>query len=178
MDKAIHQSLLEAVLAAARRVGMDQSKLAEVAGLAPETLSRSKKRKSMEVQTLAALAQAAGLELAIQQKKTRARAQGHTVLALPPRKAEASANPPLSDPRWGLSWSSQSPKPEALVRNALKKGNYAPVLQAVLEYGSPFVQEQLLALRATGELQASTDSGEALASMLRNIEKGISRAQA
>jgi hypothetical protein len=77
-----------------------------------------------------------------------------------------------------LSWSSQSPKPEALVRNALKKGNYAPVLQAVLEYGSPFVQEQLLALRETGELQASTDSGEALARMLRNIEKGISRAQA
>ena len=73
MDKAIHQSLLEAVLAAARRVGMDQSKLAEVAGLAPETLSRSKKRRSMEVQTLAALAQAAGLELTIQQKETRAR---------------------------------------------------------------------------------------------------------
>jgi hypothetical protein len=64
------------------------------------------------------------------------------------------------------------------VRNALKKGNYAPVLQAVLEYGSPFVQEQLLALRETGELQASTDLGEALARMLRNIEKGISRAQA
>jgi DNA-binding phage protein len=178
MDKAIHQSLLEAVLAAARRVGMDQSKLAEVAGLAPETLSRSKKRKSMEVQTLAALAQAAGLELAIQQKKTRARVQSPTVPALQPRKAEASANPPLSDPRWGLSWSSQSPKPEALVRNALKKGNYAPVLQAVLEYGGPFVQAQFLALDATGELQAATDSGEALASMLRNIEKGISRAQA
>lgn len=158
---------------------MDQSKLAEVAGLAPETLSRSKKRRSMEVQTLAALAQAAGLELVIQQKGTRAREQqGHTAPALPPRKPKASANPPLSDPRWGLSWSSQSPKPEALVRNALKKGNYAPVLQAVLEYGSPFVQEQLLALRATGELQASTDSGEALARMLRNIEKGISRAQA
>jgi DNA-binding phage protein len=178
MDKAIHQSLLEAVLAAARRVGMDQSKLAEVAGLAPETLSRSKKRRSMEVQTLAALAQAAGLELTLQQKETRARVQGHTVPALPPRKAEAPTNPPLSDPRWGLSWSSQSPKPEALVRNALKKGNYAPVLQAVLEYGSPFVQEQLLALHATGELQASTDSGEGLARMLRNIEKGISRAQA
>jgi DNA-binding phage protein len=178
MDKAIHQSLLEAVLAAARRVGMDQSKLAEVAGLAPETLSRSKKRKSMEVQTLAALAQAAGLELAIQQRKTRARVQSHPAPSLPPRKAEASANPPLSDPRWGLSWSSQSPKPEALVRNALKKGNYALVLQAVLEYGGPFVQEQLLALHTTGELQASTDSGEALARMLRNIEKGISRAQA
>jgi DNA-binding phage protein len=178
MDKAIHQSLLEAVLAAARKVGMDQSKLAEVAGLAPETLSRSKKRRSMEVQTLAALAQAAGLELTIQQKETRARVQSHTAPALAPRKAEAPANPPLSDPRWGLSWSSQSPKPEALVRNALKKGNYAPVLQAVLEYGSPFVEEQFRALRETGELQASTDSGEALARMLRNIEKGISRAQA
>lgn len=178
MDKAIHQSLLEAVLAAARKVGMDQSKLAEVAGLAPETLSRSKKRRSMEVQTLAALAQAAGLELAIQQKKPRARVQVPAAHAFPPRKAEAPANPPLSDPRWGLSWSSKSPKPEALVRNALKKGNYAPVLQAVLEYGSPFVQEQLLALRETGELQASTDSGEALARMLRNIEKGISHAQA
>jgi DNA-binding phage protein len=178
MEKAIHQSLLEAVLAAARKVGMDQSRLAEVAGLAPETLSRSKKRKSMEVQTLAALAQAAGLELAVQQKKPRVRLRGHAAHAIPLRKAEVPGNPPLSDPRWGLSWSSQSPKPEALVRNALKKGNYAPVLQAVLEYGSPFVREQLLALRETGELQASTDSGEALARMLRNIEKGISRAQA
>jgi len=178
MDQAIHQSLLEAVLAAARGVGMDQSTLAEAAGLAPETLSRSKKRKSMEVQTLAALAQAAGLELAVRQKVPLPQVQDQTVIALARPEPPTRANPPLSDPRWGLSWSSRSPKPEALVRNALKKGNYAPILQAVLEYGSPFVRAQLEALHATGELQASTGSGEALAKMLGNIEKGIHRAQA
>ncbi|WP_411880532.1 hypothetical protein [Polaromonas sp. YR568] len=178
MDKAIHQSLLEDVLSAARRVGMDQSKLAEVAGLAPETLSRSKKRRSMEVQTLAALAQAAGLELTVQHPQRRPEFQRQTAPAIPSRESKKSADLPLSNPRWGLSWSSRSPKPEALVRNALKKGNYAPVLQAVLEYGSPFVQKQLEALHATGELKPSTESGAALEKMLRNIEKGIRRAQA
>jgi DNA-binding phage protein len=178
MNHAIHQSLLEAVLTAARKAGMDQSKLAEVAGLAPETLSRSKKRKSMEIQTLAALAQAVGLELTIRQKETRHHVQDHTAVAAPPRGAHASTSPPLSDPRWGLSWSSRSPKPEALVRNALKKGNYALVLQAVLEYGIPFVRTQLEALHATGEFKSSTGSDTALVKMLSNIEKGIRHAQA
>lgn len=171
MEKAIHQSLLDDVLTAAKRLGLDQSKLAEVAGLAPETLSRSKKRKSMEVQTLAALAQAAGLELTVQHQRQAAR-------AIPSREPKKSAGLTLSDPRWGLSWSSKSPTSEALVRNALKKGNYAPVLQAVLEYGSPFVQKQLKALHGSGELKPSTESGESLEKMLGNIEKGIRRAQA
>jgi transcriptional regulator with XRE-family HTH domain len=174
VDKAIHQSLLEVILTAAKKLGMGQSQLAEVAGLAPETLSRSKKRMSMEVQTLAALAQATGLELSIQQQEKRPQ----RLIAPTLRDAETPANPPLSDPRWGLSWSSQSPTPEALVRNALKKGNYAPVLQAALEYGGPFVDAQLEALYATGEIKPSTASGEALAKMLHNIEKGIRRAQA
>jgi transcriptional regulator with XRE-family HTH domain len=178
MYKAIQQSLLEAVLLAAKKGGMGQSKLAEIAGLAPETLSRSKKRKSMEVQTLAALAQAAGLELTVREKQEQLRFQGQTAIGLPSRKLTPPTNPPLSDPRWALSWSSRSPKPEALVRNALKKGNYAPVLQAVLEYGSPFVQKQFEALQAAGELKPSSESGDALAKMLLNIEKGIHRAQA
>jgi transcriptional regulator with XRE-family HTH domain len=175
MTKPIHGVLLEQIVNAAKKAGIDQASLAGKAKLAPETLSRSKKRSSMQVQTLAALAKAAGLELTL----TQAQPKNVPVFPAPDARHRRSLPlPPLSSPGWGLSWSSRSPTPEALVRNALKKGNYAPILQAVLEYGAPFVQTQLEAARKTRELPEPGASGNELDKMLSNIRRGISLAQA
>lgn len=57
--------LLTAVLDAACLSGHDQMTLARVAGIAPETISRAKRRTTMDVATLDALAVAAGLKLTL-----------------------------------------------------------------------------------------------------------------
>jgi hypothetical protein len=61
----VSSDLLNKVLNTARDAGSDQITLARVAGVAPETISRAKKRKTMDVATLNALAMAAGLKLTL-----------------------------------------------------------------------------------------------------------------
>ena len=61
----VSKDLLNAVLNAARDAGTDQMTLARVAGVAPETISRAKRRTTMDVATLDALAMAVGLKLTL-----------------------------------------------------------------------------------------------------------------
>ena len=62
---SVSTNLLSTVLNAARDAGRDQMTLAKVAGVAPETISRAKRRTTMDVATLNALAMAVGLKLTL-----------------------------------------------------------------------------------------------------------------
>lgn len=158
------KAMLDQVLRAAQASGLDQSRLAERAGLRPETVSRAKRRGTIDLHSLQALAQAAGLELAL----TPTGGPGNTPPTPLPRRS------PLSDPKWGLAWSNPGAPDEALVHNALMHGNYDLLLQAVLGHGIDAVKARwqrasaLLPARARQEVERK----------LNNIEKGLADAAA
>ncbi len=156
--------LIHQVIDAARAAGLDQRSLAQAAGIKPETISRAKKRESCDLATLASLANAAGLVLSLEP-------------SVPAGSQVSSRNSSLADPSWGLAWSNPSASAESLVRNALLKGGYAAVLQAVLEHGMAFVRAQWAAVESGGE-GVTKKSGENIRRMLDNIEKGIAHAAA
>lgn len=156
-------SLIDAVLQAAQAQGLDQRRLAERAGLRPETVSRAKRRGTLDLSSLQALAGVVGLELALQ--------PGQRYDASPPNPPPV-ARSPLAQPRWGLAWSNPDAPAEVLVRNALAHGRFELLLQAVLGHGMAAVRAQwqqvapTLPARARQEVQRKLD----------NIEKGISGA--
>jgi transcriptional regulator with XRE-family HTH domain len=164
---SIDQSLLSQVIEAARTAQLDQAHLAHAAGVAPETISRAKKRGTIDLRTLQALAQAAGLTLTLSGS-----APAPSVLVGPTRRSS------LADPSRGLAWSNAAISDEALVRNALKKGSFNLVLEAVLEHGLPFVQRQWALMRSDSEVGLSARALVDISRKLANIERGLSHAAA
>lgn len=165
---SIEQSLLSQVIEAARAVHLDQARLAQAAGVAPETISRAKKRGTIDLSTLQALAQAAGLTLTLSGPAAPAPA----VLKEPARRSS------LADPSHGLAWSNAAISDEALVRNALKKGSFNLVLEAVLEHGLLFVQRQWALMRADADVGLSARALADISRKLANIERGLRHAAA
>lgn len=164
---SIDQSLLQQVIEAARAAHLDQARLAQAAGIAPETISRAKKRGTIDLGTLQALAQAAGLTLTL--------AGSVSAPAVPKEPVKRSS---LAYPSRGLAWSNVAISDEALVRNALKKGSFNLVLEAVLEHGLPFVQQQWTLMRSDGDVGLSARALVDIGRKLANIERGLSDAAA
>lgn len=152
--------LLEPILHAARLQGLDQAGLARAAGLCPESISRAKRRPSMDLATLSSLAEAAGMQIRVEARPRRSR----------PAQAPAQG---LADPVWGLAWSNPDGISDtALIRAALRRGNFAVVLEACALHGFD---------RVSAEWQEMTRSsapelGQALVAqverLLRNIRQG------
>lgn len=162
---SIDQSLLSHVLKAARDAQLDQARLAHAAGVAPETISRAKKRGTIDLRTLEALAQAVGLTLGLAGPATEV-------------QNESARRSSLADPSRGLAWANAAISDEALVRNALKKGSFHLVLEAVLEHGLPFVQQQWALMRSDDDVGLSARALDDINRKLGNIERGLSRAAA
>lgn len=165
---SINQSLLTQVLCAAKVAQLDQARLAHAAGVAPETISRAKKRGTIDLSTLQALAQAAGLTLTL----SGSAAPAPAVLKEPIRRSS------LADPSRGLAWSNAAISNEALVRNALKNGSFNLVLEAVLEHGLPFVQKQWALMRSDADVGLSARALADISRKLANIERGLRHAAA
>ncbi len=155
---SIYAELLNTVIAIAAQRGLDQRQLAQRADIRPETISRAKKRGTVDLTTLQRLAQAAELELTLR----------------PLKGTGAISNSPLAQPRFGLAWSNPNASAEALVSNALKKGHYHLLLQAAAAHGLAFVHEQLHAMAPA----LAPKSKQEVLRKLSNIEKGFSNAQA
>jgi transcriptional regulator with XRE-family HTH domain len=164
---SIDQSLLSQVIEAARIAQLDQAHLAQAAGVAPETISRAKKRGTMDLGTLQALAQAAGLTLTLS-----------GVVPAPVASKAPSGRSSLAHPSRGLAWSNAAISDEALVRNALKKGAFSLVLEAVLEHGLLFVQQQWALMRSDRDVGLSARALADVSRKLANIERGLRRAAA
>jgi transcriptional regulator with XRE-family HTH domain len=165
---SIEHSLLSQVLDAARAAHLDQARLAEVAGVAPETISRAKKRGTIDLSTLQSLAQAVGLALTL---------SGPSPIKTS-SDAPAARRSSLADPSRGLAWSNSAMSNEALVRNALKKGSYDLVLEAVLAHGLPFVQAQWALMQSDPDLGLSVRACADVSRKLSNIERGLHHAAA
>lgn len=157
---SIQVNLVDTLLQAARAQGLDQRQLAERAGLRPETVSRAKRRGTLDLSSLQALAGVVGLELALR--------PGQRYDTTPPNPSVTVARSPLAEPQWGLAWSNPDAPAEALVRNALAHGRFDLLLQAVIGHGLGTVLAQwqqvapTLPARARREVQRKLD----------NIEKG------
>ena len=152
--------LLQQVLKTACAYGVDQARLAEEAGLKPETISRGKKRVDMELNTIARLASVVGLQLVLQPTAVKA---GQS------RQAPTVGAAPLSKARFGLAWSNPGAQEGPLLRKALLQGRFDAILEAAAHDGVPFVRRQMKGLRESGEL------GEDLSVKLERIVKSIER---
>ena len=161
---SIEQRLLQEILDAGKAAGMDQRTLAMRAGVAPETISRAKKHGNLELATLVSLASASGKTLCL----------SPTAPNEPEPDRRRSS---LADPAWGLAWSNSNASDEVLVRNALLKGSFLVVLEAVLEHGLDFVRAQW-ALMLRDEERPSRQVQANIARILSNIERGLAHAQA
>lgn len=157
-------TLLNQVITAAQAAGMGQAALARSAGLAPETISRAKKRGTIDLASIEALANAAGLTLAL--------------APLSPPSEVATAQPParspLADPKWGLAWSNSAASNEALIRNALAKGSMVILMEAVKAHGLAEVLEQWVATQATLKPSARAE----VERKLKHIQEAFTNAPA
>lgn len=156
-------ALLSDIIQTARKVGLDQNALAKAAGVTPETISRAKKRSTIDLVTLDALARASGLQVNL------------TPLDPP---TPGARNSPLADPRWALAWSNPDASAEALVSKALLKGAFTAILEAVLAHGMPFVRDQWGKVCACRDDAPGQRIQDHVNTMLGNIEKGLSRVAA
>lgn len=158
--------LLEPILEAARQQGMDQSGLARAAGLSPESISRAKRRPSMDLSTLASLADAAGMTIRVEPKR----------IAAPTRPAPAK---PLADPSWGLAWSNPDGISDAaLIRAALHRGNFTVVLEACARYGVERVLTEWHDLVSRPEAGLGRHQIDQVERILRNIRQAHGHAAA
>lgn len=155
---SINAELLNKILLTASQQGLDQARLAARAKVRPETISRAKKRGTVDLDTLESLAEAVGLQLTMQPLKV---------------STEAPTSP-LAHPRYGLAWSNPNATAEALVCNAIKNGNFYLLLESVSTYGLDFVRRQFDSMASSLRLKSRAEIQRKLA----NIEKGFACAQA
>ena len=77
-----------------------------------------------------------------------------------------------------MAWSNAAISDEALVRNALRKGSFNLVLEAVLEHGLLFVQKQWALMRSDTDVVLSARAVADISRKLANIERGLRHAAA
>ncbi|MDP2017372.1 helix-turn-helix domain-containing protein [Hydrogenophaga sp.] len=161
---SIATDLLDQVLARAQQAGLDQAQLARAAGLAPETISRAKKRGTMDLTSIEALARVAGLRLGLAPVET----------PLPAQVKLAAGRSPLADPKWGLAWSNADLDDLTLIRNALAQGGFMLLLEAVKAHGFDEVMTQWSQVKAELKPRMQTE----VERQLHNIQQGTSHAKA
>jgi transcriptional regulator with XRE-family HTH domain len=142
---SITLNLLGVVIAAAKAAGMDQKKLAREAGISAETISRAKRRGTVDLDTLHRLAEVAGLSLQL-----------------------VSAKEPTAP----------TPKPpgQALVREALRQGQYSGILDAAVQFGIDYVRGEWAAI-CVDDTALSPKTRAHINTMLHNIATGFNQAQ-
>ena len=84
----------------------------------------------------------------------------------------------MADPSRGLAWSNPNLSSEVLVRSALRHGAFYLVLDAVLEFGLPFVREQWALILADKDAKLSARAQADIERKLNNIERGLRAAGA
>lgn len=141
-------NLFEQILLQAKSVGLNQKELADRAGVRQETLSRAKKRGTVDATTLEKLANVLHADFSLNQRG-------------------------LRDPKWMLAWSNPSINDDVLIRKALLTARFSTILQACLEFGISRVTTQWQMV--SGEVAHSTGL---VNDILSNIRRGFEHAQA
>lgn len=164
MDKI--SSLFNDILLRAKSVGLNQKELASRAGIRQETLSRAKKRGTVDALTLEKLVKAVGADFSV--VSVAASASAETFVQTTPIG--------LKDPKWMLAWSNPEIGNEVLIRKALLTARFATILQACLDFGVAPVAEQWSVLTREPELSARALPG-LVNDILTNIKQGFAHAQ-
>lgn len=160
----LETELLQTILGRASGSGISQLQLAERAALRPETISRAKKRGTIDLKSLDAMARAIGMRLQLVPAEP----------AVPPSGDLPNRQSPLADPKFGLAWSNRNASAEALVISAIRSGNYHLLLEAAAAHGMPLVRRQLKVIGP----KLRPAAREEVERQLRNIERGFADAQA
>ncbi|MEX1166323.1 MAG: hypothetical protein WEK74_05550 [Hydrogenophaga sp.] len=120
----------------------------------------------MDLSTLAALAEAAGMEIRVEPQRTQLAG------------ASPKIHQRLADPAWGLAWSNpEGISEKALIRAALRRGNFAVVLETCAEQGT----DRMAAEWHEMTRLSAPELGQALVAqverILRNIRQGQQQTQ-
>lgn len=152
-------SILLQTLTRAKALHLDQKELASLAGVRQETISRAKKRGSLDSRTLDKLISAVGLALSLQACERVS------------QDALKDKSTSLKDPRWGLSWSNPNINNQTLIQKALTTARFGAILQACLDFGIDDVEKQW-------DMIAEDSNSQSLVSdILTNIAEGFAHAQ-
>lgn len=162
-------AILDQIFAAARARGFTQKQLAAAAGIREETLSRAKKRGSLQLAVAESLARAAGVELSIQPV-----AGTHAVLALAPPPQSSAA---FRERYRALLWSNPEASDEVLLRRALVRPGFRMLLDAAVEFGLTRLHREWAILLAAGDPEALRVRPVA-EQLLKNIQDGFALAAA
>jgi transcriptional regulator with XRE-family HTH domain len=155
-------SLIVSLLETAKLQGLSQKQLAASAGLPEETLSRLKRKRSVQTDVLERLARCVGLQLALQ----------------PAGSPAAPARPQRFQEKYRhLVWSNPEAPASTFIRQALLRPEFSVLLDAAVEFGLPAVQEQWRILQAEGSPEARR-AATTTTRMLRNIQDGHDQAAA
>lgn len=157
-------AILNETLARAKELSLDQKELALLSGVRPETISRAKKRGTMDSRTLDKLVSAVGLQLSLQ------------VRAKPEINALEHKSR-LRDSKWGLAWSNSAITDEVLIRKALVTGRFSVILQACLDFGLDRVRSQWTVVSQDSEM-TSLMTRQLINDIINNITKGFSNVKA
>lgn len=167
--------LLQPILQAARQQGLDQAALARAAGLSPESISRAKRRASMDLATLGSLAEVAGLEIRVEPRRPATAAVPIPSVRPPSPSTPASkaTRRGLADPAWGLAWSNPDGiSDSALIRAALRRGNFAVVLEACALHGIDRVSAEWREMTRSASPEPGAAQVDQVERVLRNIRQG------
>jgi len=131
------RTLIDKVIEIAKKRGMRQKELAAAAGIAPEVLSRAKKKHIPS--SLEKLAKAAGAHL--------------DVIATPATSQSQSKKPAAATFRERhrtLVWSNPNVGDDIYIQRALLRSEFSVLLDAALEFGLPKVESEWKTLARQG----------------------------
>lgn len=154
--------LLDDILRRAKALGWSQKELAARAGLREETISRAKKRGTVDTLTLAKLTQVLGAGLVVTPEPV------DPLSGAEARHAQAG----LRDAKWMLAWSNPNIDDDVLIRKALLSARFSAILQACLDFGVARVAAQWVSISQDRPVCANLVSD-----ILANIERGRANAQ-
>lgn len=155
-------ALVLTLLQTAKRQGLSQKQLAALAGLPEETLSRLKRKPSVQTDVLERLARCVGLQLSLQ----------------PASYDEAQTTPQRFQQKYKhLVWSNPEASAATFIRQALLKPDYQTLLDAALEFGLDALDEQWRILQAENA-PAAKRAAPTTQRMLDNLRHGYQQAAA
>ncbi|MEN9886569.1 MAG: hypothetical protein RL758_1147 [Pseudomonadota bacterium] len=149
-------ALVSTLFDAAHSQGLSQKQWAERLGMPPETLSRLKRKKSVQSDVLERLARSVGLALTL---------------------TPAPKTQPFREKYKNLVWSNPNASPEVFLRQALLRPEFTVLLDAALEFGLPALLEQWRVLQAETTPEALR-AAPTTSRMLRNLQDGQRQAAA
>jgi transcriptional regulator with XRE-family HTH domain len=172
-------NLLNQIIEHANQHGVSQKDLAVRTGIAEGSLSRAKRKGSLNSNTLELLAKEAGVELVVTPLKGHPTEMNRRspVEEVSPLAGERSGQTPFKDKHRLLAWSNPAAPVDVLIRKALVRPDFGVLLDAATELGLERVEEQWVLLQNEASKE-TTRTAPVTNRMLRHIRRGYDQTTA